>query len=1086
MSNIVEVRNLSIDFNVRDGKFRAVDSISFDIQQNKTLALVGESGSGKSVTAMSFMQLLPFPQSSYTSESSIKFNNKEIINASKKDLLSLRGNIISMVFQEPMTSLNPYHRVGDQITESVLLHSKVSKKEAKDEAINLMNLVEIDDVERRFNSYPHELSGGQRQRIMIAMALVNKPQLLIADEPTTALDVTIQAQILDLMSKLKRELGMSILFITHDLGLVREFSDQVCVMQNGNIVENGNTADVFDNPKHAYTQKLLNAEPKPKTIINHKEDPLIKIENLDVFYNMPRTSFFKSNRFHAVKDTSINIYKNTTIGLVGESGSGKSTLGKAIANLTPYEGKIYYDGQDIASSSKEIKKHIQIVFQDPYGSLSPRMTIGEIVGEGLGVHFNLSKKESDLKIDKVLTDVGIELNAKNKYPHEFSGGQRQRIAIARSLIMNPNFMILDEPTSALDRSIQIQVINLLKDIQNEYELTYLFISHDLKVIRSMSDYIFVMKDGIIVESGLSNDVFDYPKEKYTKKLLSAALRYATDWENVHKMSSRKYSKELVDGPNQAASRSMLRGVGFTSEDFTKPFVGIASTGAKVTPCNMHINQLSELVEDSINASGGKGVLFNTITVSDGISMGTQGMKYSLVSREVIADSIETVVGCLGYDGLIAIGGCDKNMPGCLIGMARLNRPSIFIYGGSIKPSNENTDYVTVSEKVGEFSKGSINEDELIHYEKISVDGPGSCGGMYTANTMASAIEALGMSLPGSSSQDATSKSKNADCVNAGSAIMNLLDKDIKPSDIMTREAFENAITVVIALGGSTNAVLHLLAMAHSIGVELCLDDFTSIGKKTPVLADLKPFGKHYMSELNANGGIQPLMKTLLDKGLLHGQCMTVTGNTLEENLKDIKAYETSEIIKDFNNPIKKDSHLRILYGNLAKDGAVAKITGKEGTSFEGKAKVFNSEEEGVSAILSNQINDGDVIVIRYEGPKGGPGMREMLKPTSAIMGLGLGDKIGFITDGRFSGGTHGFVVGHVSPEAAEGGLIALVEDGDTILIDAESDQLVLKVDDDEIKRRQSIWKNPNSKPKKGVLAKYAESVKSASLGAITD
>ena len=1086
MSNIVEVRNLSIDFNVRDGKFRAVDNISFDIQQNKTLALVGESGSGKSVTAMSIMQLLPFPQSSYTSESSIKFNNKEIINASKKDLLSLRGNIISMVFQEPMTSLNPYHRVGDQITESVLLHSKVSKKEAKDEAINLMNLVEIDDVERRFNSYPHELSGGQRQRIMIAMALVNKPKLLIADEPTTALDVTIQAQILDLMSKLKRELGMSILFITHDLGLVREFSDQVCVMQNGNIVENGNTADVFDNPKHAYTQKLLNAEPKPKTIINHKEDPLIKIENLDVFYNMPRTSFFKSNRFHAVKDTSIDIYKNTTIGLVGESGSGKSTLGKAIANLTPYEGKIYYDGQNIASSSKEIKKHIQIVFQDPYGSLSPRMTVGEIVGEGLGVHFNLSKKESDLKIDKVLTDVGIELNAKNKYPHEFSGGQRQRIAIARSLIMNPNFMILDEPTSALDRSIQIQVINLLKDIQNEYELTYLFISHDLKVIRSMSDYIFVMKDGIIVESGLSNDVFDYPKEKYTKKLLSAALRYATDWENVYKMSSRKYSKELVDGPNQAASRSMLRGVGFTSEDFTKPFVGIASTGAKVTPCNMHINQLSELVEDSINASGGKGVLFNTITVSDGISMGTQGMKYSLVSREVIADSIETVVGCLGYDGLIAIGGCDKNMPGCLIGMARLNRPSIFIYGGSIKPSNENTDYVTVSEKVGEFSKGSINEDELIHYEKISVDGPGSCGGMYTANTMASAIEALGMSLPGSSSQDATSKSKNADCVNAGSAIMNLLDKDIKPSDIMTREAFENAITVVIALGGSTNAVLHLLAMAHSIGVELCLDDFTSIGKKTPVLADLKPFGKHYMSELNANGGIQPLMKTLLDKGLLHGQCMTVTGNTLEENLKDIKAYETSEIIKDFNNPIKKDSHLRILYGNLAKDGAVAKITGKEGTSFEGKAKVFNSEEEGVSAILSNQINDGDVIVIRYEGPKGGPGMREMLKPTSAIMGLGLGDKIGFITDGRFSGGTHGFVVGHVSPEAAEGGLIGLVEDGDTILIDAESDQLVLKVDDDEIKRRQSIWKNPNSKPKKGVLAKYAESVKSASLGAITD
>ena len=552
------------------------------------------------------------------------------------------------------------------------------------------------------------------------------------------------------------------------------------------------------------------------------------------------------------------------------------------------------------------------------------------------------------------------------------------------------------------------------------------------------------------------------------------------------MSTRKYSKELVDGPNQAASRSMLRGVGFTSEDFSKPFVGIASTGAKVTPCNMHINKLSEVVEDSINLSGGKGVLFNTITVSDGISMGTQGMKYSLVSREVIADSIETVVGCLGYDGLIAIGGCDKNMPGCLIGMSRLNRPSIFIYGGSIKPSKENTDYVTVSEKVGEFSKGSIDEDELIHYEKISVEGPGSCGGMYTANTMASAIEALGMSLPGSSSQDATSDSKNVDCVNAGKAIMNLLEKDIKPSDIMTRKAFENAITVVIALGGSTNAVLHLLAMAHSIGVDLCLDDFSKIGKKTPVLADLKPFGKHYMSELNAIGGIQPLMRTLLDKGLLHGNCLTVTGGTIKDNLREVRPYEESKIIKDFDNPIKEDSHLRILYGNLAKDGAVAKITGKEGTSFEGKAKVFDSEEEGVEAILSNQINEGDVIVIRYEGPKGGPGMREMLKPTSAIMGLGLGHKIGFITDGRFSGGTHGFVVGHVSPEAAEGGMIAIVQDGDTILIDADNDQLILKVDDEEIKKRELNWKNTNSIPKKGVLAKYAESVKSASLGAITD
>ena len=552
------------------------------------------------------------------------------------------------------------------------------------------------------------------------------------------------------------------------------------------------------------------------------------------------------------------------------------------------------------------------------------------------------------------------------------------------------------------------------------------------------------------------------------------------------MSSRKYSKELVDGPNQAASRSMLRGVGFTTEDFSKPFIGIASTGAKVTPCNMHLNQLSEVVESSVNSSGGKGVLFNTITVSDGISMGTQGMKYSLVSREVIADSIETVVGCLAYDGLITVGGCDKNMPGCLIGIARLNRPSIFIYGGSIKPSDENTDYVTVLEKVGEFSKGKIDEEQLIHYEKVSVEGPGSCGGMYTANTMASSIEALGMSLPGSSSQDAVSDSKKEDCINSGNAIMNLLDKDIKPSDIMTREAFENAITVVIALGGSTNAVLHLLAIAHSIGVDLCLDDFTEIGKRTPVLANLKPFGDHYMSELNANGGIQPMMKALLDKGLLHGKCMTVTGKTLAENLEGVQPYENDKIIKSFDNPIKEDSHLRILYGNLAKDGAVAKITGKEGTSFEGAARVFNSEEEGVEAILSNSIEDGDVIVIRYEGPKGGPGMREMLKPTSAIMGLGLGEKVAFITDGRFSGGTHGFVVGHISPEAADGGLIAMIEDGDKILIDAENDQLILKVDDEEIGRRESNWKNPIKKPKKGVLAKYAKSVKSASLGAITD
>ena len=553
------------------------------------------------------------------------------------------------------------------------------------------------------------------------------------------------------------------------------------------------------------------------------------------------------------------------------------------------------------------------------------------------------------------------------------------------------------------------------------------------------------------------------------------------------MTNRKFSKDLVDGPNQAASRSMLRGVGFTSEDFKKPFVGIASTGAKVTPCNMHINQLADVVEHSIDDSGGKGVLFNTITVSDGISMGTQGMKYSLVSREVIADSIETVVGCLGYDGVIAIGGCDKNMPGCIIGLARLNRPSIFIYGGSIKPSSENTDYVTVCEKTGEFSKGELEESDLIHVEKISVKGPGSCGGMYTANTMASAIEALGMSLPGSSSQDATSDDKQKDCIDSGQAIMNLLDKDIKPSDIMTKEAFENAITVVISLGGSTNAVLHMLAMAHAIGVQLDLDDFTRIGKKTPVMADLKPFGSHYMSELNANGGIQPLMKTLLDKGLLHGECLTVTGNTLAENLSNVSPYaDNQNIIRSFENPIKTTSHLRILYGNLASEGAVAKITGKEGTSFEGKARVFNSEEEGVEAILNKSIEAGDVVVIRYEGPKGGPGMREMLKPTSAIMGQGLGDKVGFITDGRFSGGTHGFVVGHITPEAADGGVIAIVEDGDTILIDAEKDELTLKVSSEEIEKRLANWINPKTPPQKGVLSKFAKSVKSASLGAITD
>ncbi len=553
------------------------------------------------------------------------------------------------------------------------------------------------------------------------------------------------------------------------------------------------------------------------------------------------------------------------------------------------------------------------------------------------------------------------------------------------------------------------------------------------------------------------------------------------------MSNRKFSKNLVDGPHQAASRSMLRGVGFETADFSKPLVGIASTWSKVTPCNMHINELADLVEKSVDASDCKGVLFNTITVSDGISMGTQGMKYSLVSREVIADSIETVVGCLGYDGVIAVGGCDKNMPGALIGLARLNRPSIFIYGGSIRPSSINTDYVTVCEKVGEYAKGSISEEDLIAVEKISVKGPGSCGGMYTANTMASSIEALGMSLPGSSSQDAVSNDKKQDCKNAGTAIKNLLELDIKPSDIMTKKAFENSIAVVIALGGSTNAVLHLLAMAHSIGVDLDLDDFTRIGKVTPVLADIKPFGVHFMSELNAIGGIAPMMKMMLKEDLLHGDCLTVTGKTLAENLQEVSPYpDNQKIILPLSKPVKDSSHLRILYGNLAPEGAVAKITGKEGTLFTGNAKVFNSEEEGMSAILEEKILEGDVVVIRFEGPQGGPGMREMLKPTSAIMGQGLGDKVAFITDGRFSGGTHGFVVGHISPEAEMGGPIALIEDGDEITIDANSDILSLNISDDEMKKRLEHWKNPNSSPKSGVLAKYKKTVQSASKGAITD
>ncbi len=551
--------------------------------------------------------------------------------------------------------------------------------------------------------------------------------------------------------------------------------------------------------------------------------------------------------------------------------------------------------------------------------------------------------------------------------------------------------------------------------------------------------------------------------------------------------TRRYSSVVVDGLKQTASRAMLRAVGYTDADFKKPSVGIASTWSNLTPCNMHIDKLAEAAANSVDASGGKSTTFGTITVSDGISMGTPGMRYSLVSREVIADSIETVTSAQGFDGLVAIGGCDKNMPGCMMAIARLNRPAIFVYGGTIRPGAKHTDVVSVFEAVGQYAKGAINDQQLKQVEKTAIPGPGSCGGMYTANTMASAIEALGMSLPNSSAQEAVSRTKLDDCKAAGQAVLNLIKHDIKPSDILTRKAFENAITVSIALGGSTNAVLHLLAIAHSVGVKLEMDDFTRIGKRVPVLADVRPSGKFLMSELIKIGGIQPLMKMLLDEGLLHGQCMTVTGKTLAQNLKKVKPYpKHQDIVHAFNDPIKADSHLRILYGNFAPEGAVAKITGKEGLNFSGKARVFDSEESSLQAILDGEIKAGDVLVIRYEGPKGGPGMREMLSPTSAIMGRGLGDKVAFITDGRFSGGSHGFVVGHVSPEAALGGPIALIKDGDQITIDAVANTITCGVSSAEMKKRRAAWKAPPAKSTRGVLAKYARTVSSASLGAVTD
>jgi len=550
---------------------------------------------------------------------------------------------------------------------------------------------------------------------------------------------------------------------------------------------------------------------------------------------------------------------------------------------------------------------------------------------------------------------------------------------------------------------------------------------------------------------------------------------------------RRHSAPVVDGINKSASRAMLRAVGFTDEDFRKPQIGIASTWSNLTPCNMHIDGLAREAAKGADKAGGKSLIFNTITISDGIANGTEGMKYSLVSREVIADSIETVAGCEGFDGLVAIGGCDKNMPGCMMGLARLNRPSVFVYGGTIMPGENHTDIISVFEAVGAHARGNMELIEVKQIEETAIPGPGSCGGMYTANTMASAIEAMGMSLPGSSAQNAVSDSKLADCEAAGATVLKLLEADIKPSDIMTRKAFENAITVVIALGGSTNAVLHLLGMASTVGVELSLDDFVRIGKQVPVLADLRPSGHYMMSELVAIGGIQPLMKMLLDRGLLHGDCLTVTGKTLAENLVTVVPYpEDQQIIHAFDNPIKADSHLRILYGNLAPEGSVAKITGKEGTHFSGRARVFHSEEEAQERILDGTVVAGDVLVIRYEGPKGGPGMREMLSPTSAIMGKGLGSDVALITDGRFSGGSHGFVVGHITPEAAVGGPIALVEDGDTITIDAVSNSIVLEISDEEMEKRRKAWTPPEPRFTRGVLAKYARVVSSASTGAVTD
>lgn len=535
---------------------------------------------------------------------------------------------------------------------------------------------------------------------------------------------------------------------------------------------------------------------------------------------------------------------------------------------------------------------------------------------------------------------------------------------------------------------------------------------------------------------------------------------------------------------------MLHAVGFTRADFAKPHIGVCSTWSQVTPCNVHIDGLAREAAAGVDAAGAKGVIFNTITVSDGISMGTEGMKYSLVSREVIADSIETVAGAEGFDGLVAIGGCDKNMPACAMAIARLDRPAVFVYGGTIMPGiwrGQPVDIVSVFEAVGKHAAGAISDGELADLEQHACPGAGSCGGMYTANTMASAIEALGLSLPNSSALAAVSPEKRDDCRRAGAAVARLVAEGLTPRRILTRKAFENAIAVVIALGGSTNAVLHLLAIASAAGVKLSLDDFTRIGKRVPVVADLKPSGRYVMAELVRIGGLTPLMKRLLDRGLLHGDALTVTGTTLAQNLEGVADYPAGQdVVVGFDQPIKRDSHLVVLRGNLAPDGAVAKISGKEGERFTGRAIVFDREEAALDAILAGRVKAGHVVVIRYEGPRGGPGMREMLSPTSALIGRGLGNDVALITDGRFSGGTHGFVVGHVTPEAAVGGPLALVKNGDTITIDARARTVDAAVPARELAVRRRAWRPRRAHYTRGALAKYARLVGPASQGAVTD